>query len=901
MKKLLTALALLLPLAAMAQTQVTPHWQAVSSNIYGDETVVNVRLIVNGEPYTINTPVELAAFIGDGDEETCRAYCDEARPISADGGASPDGDYFVLRVRGNKTADDTYPSDMDKTIKFRAFHHGIEYEFTKTVSFTGETYTPSPLVLYLDAVTGVSMPATIEVNEPASAFGYNLTRDLKDYIAFEYGSSTEQMGESIIKTPYTYSWNAYNYSGALSFYDDELRILKAEDASYNVNPSVTFDPESDEPTEMWTRTTIKVTVAAVPVTSITCDITNTDVYAFEDFATFIDAHITILPEEASIKTYQITGAENVLVNGEFQAGGQYVVNIVPDDAQFEGLPPKVNVTVYVRPSNIAYNNRVINVNYGDDVYAAIAANQTLTWPTEADPGDYGKREVTYVFGEEGYVDAAGLATKIGSVSVTVTLVNGITPVPTFQGQASYTVTVNILSQLDITAQLTNNLSYVKNGTQVSENSPAYVYVNNPGNEPFDPADLMITFGNRYETETGDVFPYAIQSSVVKEGVDETNGDTYGFRIQPLFIGYPSFSVTYQGQELVNGVITISKEEALSAGWTWLSMVGSGGSLDGLLTQADIVEVRSQEQLLWNDPTYGYVGNLLNLLPEEGMYKIKTNKATKVDEGSFAAISPVAAQTKTIYPRYTWVNYPYEFDLTADRFAELLGADFKPAYGDRIITQTGFAEFDEVTGAWAADATFALKEGQGFMYYSKDVEEKRMTFSPSLLPTVPNAAGGVKRFAPRTVAADDILEYDVHAFADNMSMVAEIQGLENPEDYTLGAFVDDECRGRGRVAVDGKMFVSAVGTSGEYVSFKLVNNSTGQVLPIDGVVSFSQIQGSLRAPVKLNMPIATGINKTNGTMQSTEAYDLSGRRITGNQRGVSIERMADGSVRKVVKK
>ena len=483
----------------------------------------------------------------------------------------------------------------------------------------------------------------------------------------------------------------------------------------------------------------------------------------------------------------------------------------------------------------------------------------------------------------------------------VQLVNSITPVATVQGTDNYTVTVRIVSGLEVTAAASTDNNFVKNG-QVSDKSPAFVTVKNPYNEPFDQADIKITFDERY---TGS--PYAIQSSLVEESSDTQTGTVYGFRIQPLYVGVAGYTVTYQNTQLTNGRITISKEEQLSAGWTWLALSTTGGNVSELF-KSDLVEIRSQKHLMFYDQAYGYVGTLTVLNPEDAMYKVKTSKAAKVNLGSNVVISPVAVQQKTIKKGYNWVNYPYEFDLPLNRIAEIYAGSFKPAYGDVIIMQDGFAIFDEATGDWASTTNFSLKEGKGFMYFSKDDSEKQFVFDPSLepaangqIPYVPGPtepSNPVKAFANNVV--DNILQYDVHAFADNMSMVAEIQGLDNPEDYTLGAFVDDECRGRGSVAVDGKMFVSAVGTSGEYVTFKLVNNHTGKVIPVEGTVSFSQMQGTLRAPVKLHTSIATSIDKTEGTAQTAEAYDLSGRRIAGNQRGVSIQRMADGSVRKVVK-
>ena len=891
MKKLLTALALCLPLAAMAQ-----HWEAKTTQDLPNSTVVYAQLNINGAPATPNTVAELGAFI-DGD---CRAYARASSMVASNTGTT--GQWYTLRVVGD------LGSESGKEITFRAFYNNIEYEFTTKVPFSGETYTPAPLVLNLDAVTGLSLPATIEINQSASDFPYE--QDLTDQITLQYntvdGAPYTPKEESNILSPISYSWDVGNYVNELSFSGNTLTVNNAAEYNYGVVLTANIgDPQSPALTTYTARTTIAVTQKAVAVESITCDLNSTDFYAMEDFNAFIAQHVQVSPQNANNTGYHLVCQENTYLmrNGMFDYVGQYTVQIVPDDQAYEGQPATVNVTVYARPTNISTNaaNNTINAHYGQNILEAIAEAQELQWPIQwasVEDYRYAKDEVTYNFDPSNLIDQDGKAIGLGTVTATVTLKDGITPVPTFQGQASYTVTVEIRSGLQV-AFRAGETNFVKNG-QVSTAYPAYVDVTNPYNEAFDPADLAIQFDYRYEAAG---LRYAEQRSI--ESV-ASQGDvtSYGFLIEPLFVGTSNFRVIYNGaviNEAEGGSINIRKEETLATGWTWLALSTMGGNVADLIDQSKLVEIRSQQELLWNDGTYGYVGTITTLSPYQAMYKVKTSAAMTVNWGTETLSKP---GDKDVYKGYNWVNYPYEFDLTADRIPEMLGPDFTPNDGDRIIIQNGFAEYDATTRSWNADAAFKLQEGKGFMYFcnlTEVLEPQYITFDPNLQPAA-NApsepSNPVKAFARSTV--DNILQYDVHAFADNMSMVAEIQDLENPEDYTLGAFVDDECRGRGSVAVDGKMFVSAVGTSGEYVTFKLVNNHTGKVIPVDGTVSFSQMQGTLRAPVKLHTSIATGIDKTEGSVQTTEAYDLSGRRIAGNQRGVSIQRMADGSVRKVVK-
>jgi hypothetical protein len=148
----------------------------------------------------------------------------------------------------------------------------------------------------------------------------------------------------------------------------------------------------------------------------------------------------------------------------------------------------------------------------------------------------------------------------------------------------------------------------------------------------------------------------------------------------------------------------------------------------------------------------------------------------------------------------------------------------------------------------------------------------------------------------------VWEYDHTRFMNNMTMVANVEDVDNPEQYSIGAFVGDECRGEGTV-MNGKAFITVHCNPGEYVTFKLYNAYTGEYRIIEEGLKAQTRVGSLKAPFKLHAgALVDGINGiANGRGHSSEAYDLSGRRTSTQQRGVSILRMADGQSQKVIVK
>ena len=168
------------------------------------------------------------------------------------------------------------------------------------------------------------------------------------------------------------------------------------------------------------------------------------------------------------------------------------------------------------------------------------------------------------------------------------------------------------------------------------------------------------------------------------------------------------------------------------------------------------------------------------------------------------------------------------------------------------------------------------------------------FNLSQQTSVPNAARSMNDNSPWTIA-------DHSRFADNMSMIAHVGGLDDVENITLYAFRGNECRGRG-VAVGDRQFITVHGEKGERYTFRAVNNLTGEIYELSGSRAFAANSGTYAAPVPLYADGTTTIEAIqNESALSSEVYDLQGRRInanTGNaqlRKGIYVQ-----SGRKVVK-
>ena len=889
MKKLLLILALLLPVTAMAQ-----HWTPkTEQQMGGGATVIYATVNINGAKVTANDNLELAAFINDD----CRA----------DATAHQNGVY-TLRVVGDAAEVEPRP-----TITFRAYYGGKEYQFTVTSNYQGDNTTGAPsassVTLNLDVVTGVKFTQDlITISKRLSQNPLPWTEDLSSYIQFLYGNNenyTPSEESSVVggtgASDYAWSTNTpADISDQISF--DGTNVTFKQLGTYNgITLTVTYNGS-----RLTTGTvTLEATAANVPVESISCSVETAELFTYDRFDQFLNGKVTITPEDATNKSYDVFVSPND--NGQynevdslFTKGGAYTVTLRPTEDKTQTMTPAtIAVTVWERPTQIAAKNATLNIGVNENVYDALIADTTLTYLPGYDM-EYMKQDVVITFGEEGFVDPqTHLALKAGTVTARVTLTNGLTPSAVAVFNPYIDVTLNIQSHLIVTVAR-GETDYVKTGS-ASTASPAYVYVTNQNNEPFDASKLTITFDSRYVTDHA-TFPYAEQASVAA-GKDGENADAYVFTILPLFTGTDiSFTVKYDGNEVLTvdggrlgGTINISLAQQLANGWNWISVTntsGNGSTVANTFTQDDLVEARSQQELVYNDPSWGLFGSLTSLTPDGGMYKVKTNKATSAQWGNNSVLASQQATSKAISKGYNWMNNPFEFDIPASELENFLsgGADpepFTPANGDMIITQNGFATYDG--SAWVGEIT--LEEGKGLVYYSTDDNVKTISYDTSLEPFAEPSNPVKSRDARMSLdLGEEIFAYDPHAYADNMAMVAIVDGLENPEDYTVGVFVNDECRGRGRVVKDNIMFISAVGKSGEQMTFKLANNATGEVINLDSTLKYALRQGTLSAPVVLSGAAVTGIMETMAdAQQSTDdnIYDLSGRRVEKMQKGIYI--------------
>ena len=924
MKKLLfTMFALLSVMAINAQ-----NWTGPSGNDYQTSTPIYLQVKVNGVVATSNDALEVAAFING----ECRAVT-----FTYDANAS---NLLTLRVWGNPDE-----VGQTITFKVFDHLYGLLYSFSKTVPFTGETVAEVPYVLNIDRPTGVSItnPISITTKFPAE-IDLNQYLQF-DYVGFIGGDLVdyEPLGESTIETTLSYSWTSPDGGEFSAFSIDGNNILTANKATAIDGEEATLTIKAPEANRALCtgNTVIKIIEKIVPVTSITCSMNTINMTKGESLRrnTELLNSIVIKPDDATNKNYYFEAADNpnAFVNEVAVLGGTHKVKIV--SAFNPAIYTTITAEVYAPVESLSVSQNTIQAALGDNILDLVTPYVTIS------PDDATNKEFNLVIPTEAsdaIVENIAIAPGIYTISVVsadnvqiskdVTIyITEITAPESIDVDINTNAYEKLRTQVTITPEgeytitpkdeesaqaFDENGIALKNGsftlvvtskTNTKVSKEVIVNVSTPVDITF-PESLTISKYRDTEFEltiTGDGFDPSLVSFEFTKTEDPiqfgiptitTADDGAGLKwnIRGTGSGNSVLQVYYDEIQMPRynayncDIQTLAEVAFNNDGWDWIYVPdnieltdnGSNTAYLDFLNIDDnnkVIEIRSQTELLYNDKTYGFIGTIQSLNPWDGMYKIKA----KYEDASMCVFSSLEGYwTRDISFRakkgYTWIGYPNEWNLTLD---ELNQIDNTPSEGDRIIGKTNFAEYSN--GEWVG-TDFTLEAGKGYIYYnaSEEINSISFDYTPDFsTQTYSSIHMSAKGQSKRN--GSDVWNYDASQYADNMAIVAEIEGLENPEDYTIGAFVGDECRGMGKVVKDGKMMINVAGKSGETVTFRLHNEYTGEFIPLETEVRYSNGYGSLKSPLAITGPSISGISEiTTGENDEESYYDLYGRKVEG---------------------
>ena len=399
------------------------------------------------------------------------------------------------------------------------------------------------------------------------------------------------------------------------------------------------------------------------------------------------------------------------------------------------------------------------------------------------------------------------------------------------------------------------------------------------------------------TVDADKVTVRIKSQELPEGWTLATADRVGstglqWTITPQAIGYGTIEVLYDGTLMAEHVLTIGQSFTQKEGWQWITPYGGYADIPYIYGDA-LQEMRSQTKVVYNDPVYGYFGELSYLEPRQ-CYKACVKEGQNVDAFNLKAdYSPDDFEIQ-LAEKWNWIGFNYQF---AHPLADALTANAAPASGDRIVSKDrGFAEYDGTS--WEGTLT-VLAPGEGYLYYNASGQENtlRPVSERTLGQPSASSASQVQRLR------SGLWQYNSAPFAGNMTIIADLGSRYSDHRYSVGAFIGQECRGEGNCS-GGLWFITVHGDThvkGQTVTLRVHDRLTGAECSVDGLLPFTQMAGSLRAPVRMNVTTPTGIGSVqdDAIHANVRYYTVDGRLVDGKpSSGVYI--VSDGkTTRKVV--
>lgn len=323
-------------------------------------------------------------------------------------------------------------------------------------------------------------------------------------------------------------------------------------------------------------------------------------------------------------------------------------------------------------------------------------------------------------------------------------------------------------------------------------------------------------------------------------------------------------------EVFGSQVDTNTQIELAQGWNWISHNQQEPLSVEALKPASARMLGQTEETI-NDTRFGWVGDLEELLPTQ-MYKIQTDEVKTVQLSG--RLFNAGFRAVPLYEGWNWLGYPVANTMTPAEALQKLEAE----EGDFLIGQDGMATYSE--GQWTGTLT-EMVPGLGYMYRSGS--DKNLFYNAT-------AQASSRRINAQFIMHNSQLPegwtVNKRKYPNVMGVIAQLwheDNMADSDEWLLGAFCGDECRGIAKV-VDGALMMNVYGQGGEQIEFHAMNYETGELLiAVEQEPFRADVVGTMNSPYQMHIGEATGIASNNaGSISDSRYYDLQGRKVENGQ-------------------
>lgn len=297
--------------------------------------------------------------------------------------------------------------------------------------------------------------------------------------------------------------------------------------------------------------------------------------------------------------------------------------------------------------------------------------------------------------------------------------------------------------------------------------------------------------------------------------------------------------SFNAPVLLNALNLIRQENALNAGWNWISFyvrptnINVQSVMNQLGNEAQILKTKSAMAML-NGMTWN--GSLIQINNCD-MYKLHMLSPQPF---TLTGSQPSQSQkTVKVKPQWNWIA----FNETSAMHIKDAFAGLNPEDGDLVKSKQGFAIFDGYE--WSGSLT-TLIPGQGYMYLSRASTTRTFNYPTSIVLSAPAMN------APQQTRSGIFEPIDDGAFSGNMTVVA-CATFDNAllTDTEIGVFCGEECRTAGFTNEEGIIYLTVPGNNGEEIAFFI--SREGSLFKSNLALTYEEdaIIGSPSAPLALS--------------------------------------------------